>query len=108
MRFLLGFAPGGIVFEGLQLSFVGKGKAAGVEHGSGDLIPGAILVVAYQGEAPAGELDSDLVTASGMEPDVDQSGFSFCQSLEFQPGGLNTLAHPLDHEHLVFAAVFPQ
>ena len=105
---LFSVAPIGIMLKNLDLSLVGEGNAAGVEHRSGGLIPGAVLVVADQGKAPAGELGTNLMAAAGMEPDVDQRGFAFCQPLEFQPGVFNTFSHPLDYEYLVFAAVFPQ
>ena len=96
------------MFKSLQFSFMRKADPAGVEHGRGGLIPGAVFVIAHQREPSAGELDPDLVTAAGVKPDMNQGSLSFGQTMKFQPGGLNALTHPLDHEHLVFAAVFPQ
>ena len=40
-------------FENLCFAPVGEGDPAGEEHGFGSFVPGAVVVIAYQGEAPA-------------------------------------------------------
>ena len=69
---LFSVAPIGIMLKNLGLSLVGEGNAAGVEHRSGGLIPGAVLVVADQWKAPAGELDTNLMAAAGVKPNMNQ------------------------------------
>ena len=87
---------------------MGEGDAAGEEQGSGAGVPCTIFVVAHQGEAPAGELDPDLVAAAGMEPDADQTGFSGRQTGKFQPGVFHALAFFFHGEDLVFPAVLEE
>ena len=65
------------MFECNGLSAIGEGDPAGIKQGGIPVIPGAVFVVAYQRETPAGKLDPDLMAAAGMEPDVDQGFFSF-------------------------------
>ena len=72
--------PFGQLLEAEGSPFVGEGQAAGEEHGSGGLVPGAVLVVAHQGEAAAGELYPDLMTAACMEPDPDQRSITCGES----------------------------
>ena len=54
-------------------ALVGERNSAGKQHGGWGIIPGPIFVVPYQGKAPAGKLDPDLVAAAGVEADVDQA-----------------------------------
>ena len=61
----------------------GEGKAAGEEHGGSGFVPGAVFVVAHQGEAPAGKLHPDLMAAAGVKADANQV---FTLADEFQPG----------------------
>ena len=44
------------MLEYVGLALEGEGDAAGMEQGSGMLVPCAILMVAHQGESPAGKL----------------------------------------------------
>ena len=90
------------------LAVQGEGKGAGEELGGGAVISGAVFVVAYQGVAPGGKLDPDLVAATGVEQDANQGNLPRPQAGEFQPGGFDPLALPPDDEHLVFPAVLPQ
>ena len=55
------FCPFGVCFVDVLLAPEGEGDAAGEELGGGQLIPGAVFVVAHQGKATGGELDPDLV-----------------------------------------------
>ena len=60
------FCPGGQICVIFYAALVGEGDAAGVEHGRGNIVPGAVFVVAHQGIPPAGKLHPDLVTAPGV------------------------------------------
>ena len=63
------FLKGCPVWKGLEaagFTTVGEGKTAGEKHGGSLFVPGAVFVVAYQGEAPGGKLDTDLVAAARM------------------------------------------
>ena len=71
-------------------------------------IPGAVFVVTNQRKAPGGELDTDLMTATGVKPDVDQGGFSCGEPLKLQTCLFDTGADPFDNEHFVFLAVLPE
>ena len=95
------------MFKLLRLSTVGEGEAAGEKHGFRLFGPGAVLVVPHPGEAPAGELDPDLVAAAGVETDAHKALFPGGEAHKFQPGFLDTGALPFHHENLVFSAVFP-
>ena len=83
---------------------IGEGQAAGEEHGRSLGGPGAVLMVAHQGEAPGGKLDSDLVAAAGVQPDADQAFFSGSQGLKLQSGFFDTLSLFLDNKNLIFEA----
>ena len=86
----------------------GEGDAAGEQHRLFPFIPGAVLVVAHQGEAPGGELDPDLMAPSGMEPHMNEAGFSRRQTGKFQPGFFYSGTLALDCENLILLAVFPE
>ena len=45
---------------------VRESDPTGEQPGSGMFIPGAVFMVAQQGEAPAGKLYPNLVTAAGV------------------------------------------
>ena len=51
---------------------VGEGQCTGIEHGFGLGGTRAILMVAHQGEATAGELHADLVASAGMQLNAHQ------------------------------------
>lgn len=65
-------------------------------------------MIAHQREAPAGELNPNLVAAAGVEPDADKTGFSLCQPHIFQPGLFYAAALALYHKDLVLPAVLPE
>ena len=62
----------GIVFKTDRVTLVGERDPAGEEQRRILFIPGAIFMVAYQRESPAGKLDSNLMAAACMESDVNQ------------------------------------
>ena len=61
----------------------GEGQTAGEEHGLRLFVPGAVLVITHQGEAPGGELNPDLVAAAGVKPDAHQAFFTGGKPQEF-------------------------
>ena len=92
--------------ETLQLSPVGEGNAAGVEHRRGDLIPGTVLSVTHQGISPAGKLHPDLMAAACVQADPHKTGLSLGKPGKFQPGSFYACALPLYYIDLVLSAVF--
>ena len=87
---------------------IGEGEAAGIEHGGSGLVPGAVLVVAHQGEAPGGKLHSYLMAAPGVESHTHQGLLARFQQAVGQPCFFNAAAFPLNYKSLGFAAVLPQ
>lgn len=65
-------------------------------------------MIAYQRESAAGKLDADLVAATGVQTDTDQTGFPLGQPIERKSGLFHTFTLPLHHKHFVLLAVFPQ
>ena len=99
--------PIGAGFEFLYAAAPRETDGAGKKAGFGQVITGAVFVIAHQREATAGELNADLMGASGMEADSHQTGFSGAKGSEFQSRGLNTGPLPFDHENLILCAVLP-
>ena len=62
-------------------------------------------MVAHQGESPTGELNPDLMAASGVEPDTH---LIFGCAGKFQSGLFYTFSLFFDHKYLVFAAVLEE
>ena len=85
-----------------------KCDPAGIQHGCGGFVPGTVFMIAYQGEAPAGKLDPDLVTSAGVQPDAYYGCFSTLKPGKLQPRVFHTGALPLDNKDLILAAVFKQ
>lgn len=65
-------------------------------------------MVTNQGKAPAGELDSNLMAAAGMETDADKAFFSCSQTNKFQSGFFDPTTLALHHKDFVFLTIFPQ
>ena len=62
----------------MAFSTMGEREAAGEEAGGSVLIPSTIFVVTQQGKSTAGELNPNLMTASGVQPDTDGGGLRVC------------------------------
>ena len=58
------------------LTLIGECDAAGEKHRFCFFIPGTVFVVTHQRKAPAGKLNPDLMTTSGVQPDTDKTLFS--------------------------------
>ena len=99
--------PLGQLFKMQLRSLVGKGQAAGEEHGGGAFVPGSVFVVTHQRVPPAGKLHPDLVAPAGVEPEAHQAGVLSRQSGKFQSGGLYSLPLPFDNKNLVFLRILP-
>ena len=101
-------APFGKRLKHLIFPLPGETDAAGEQLRLLRLVPGAVFVVAHQGEAPGCELDPDLVAAARVEPDVQQGGGAVGQPDVFQAGLFPALPLLFHHEDLVLPAVLEE
>ena len=101
----ISFCPGGKIFKLHRFSLPGEGDPEGVEHGIFYIVPGAVFPVAHERKATAGKLDTDLMGAACMEPDLYQGGIAGSQPRKFQSGLLYTGAHTVHHKDLPPTAV---
>ena len=101
--------PGGQGRECKWLFVVGECDTAGIKHGGGVVVPGAVFVVAYKGIGSAGKLHTDLVTSAGVQTDAHKRGFVISGQLGiFKPCFFDTCALPFDNKDLVFSTVLKQ
>ena len=108
--------PLGQCFVNSSSSPIGKGDPAGKEPGRCGLIAGAVFVVTHQRETTAGELDSNLMAAAGVEAYMDKAGFiggkrgrvggRIEQTFKFQPSLFDSFAFSIDYKNFIFSAVF--
>ncbi len=87
------------------LPLIGECDPAGIKHRFCLSSPAAVLVVAHQGESPAGKLYTDLVASSGVKTDVDATALTGIQHPVCKPGLFDPSALLFYHKDFIFAAV---
>ena len=95
--------------KNLGFSLIWKTDLAGKQHRICPFIPGTVLVITNQREAPAGKLHPDLVTAPGVKPDADKTvSVHNSKADKFQSCFFYALSLPFYCENLVLFGILPK